>query len=242
MTTPSISRQPGTVADTMTTTGAAVSPEARAAFQAHRNRYTEFAVPSEPRHRSAPAGTVGGGVEPGEGDMLAQVCRDNLQGLCKRGMLCRFQHLSQKDANAYCRQHIRDGSGVAGFCRDHLNGGCKRKVCKFYHGTPEEQAHMLANTRANVPVPADLQCRDFVAGKCTRGAQCKFFHMPGDVHSQGDVQSLTVTASDWATSSTSTSSAHEEVAQHARRDWASVAPPAAALPWWEVAPGFKPSW
>ncbi|PIK37858.1 putative zinc finger CCCH domain-containing protein 10-like [Apostichopus japonicus] len=121
------------------------------------------------------------------GQQKGDVCRDFLRKVCNRGKNCKFLHPDNAEKKLE-------------FCHDFQNSICRRRNCRFIHCTRDEESHYLENgnlptsadevgsrgssTRSRQPSNGDIGlCRDFLNGKCTRGAGCKFRHQ-----SQGDLE------------------------------------------------------
>jgi len=82
-----------------------------------------------------------------------EVCKDFLNGKCRRGRDCKFRHPADR----------RQGPEV---CREFLNGRCTRgDACKYEHDEKRKEAERRSDV-----------CREFLNGRCSRGAACKYIH------------------------------------------------------------------
>eukprot|EP00927_Polykrikos_kofoidii_P027514 TRINITY_DN24170_c0_g1_i1.p1 TRINITY_DN24170_c0_g1~~TRINITY_DN24170_c0_g1_i1.p1 ORF type:complete len:389 (+),score=54.73 TRINITY_DN24170_c0_g1_i1:111-1169(+) len=121
---------------------------------------------------------------PYRGDGL---CGDFFRGACTRGTDCKYSHTSSTE------QLIRPAAGGGfrgdGICGDFLRGTCTRGTeCKYLHAQPDESISAAAAAQllqAHAAVGAaiggfrgDGICGDFQAGRCNRGADCRYRH-PG---------------------------------------------------------------
>lgn len=121
------------------------------------------------------------------GAKSSDICRDFLRKVCNRGKNCKFLHPDNAEKKLE-------------FCHDFQNSICRRRNCRFIHCSRDDEAYYLekghlppnvdeigsrgSNNRGRPPSSGDIGlCRDFLNGKCTRGASCKFRHQ-----SQGDLE------------------------------------------------------
>lgn len=118
------------------------------------------------------------------GGQKSEICRDYLRKVCNRGKNCKFLHPDNAEKKLE-------------FCHDFQNSHCRRRNCRFIHCTRDEEEYYAehgtlppsvdeigsrgANSKSGL---GDIKmCRDFMNGKCTRGASCKYRHQ-----SEGDME------------------------------------------------------
>lgn len=142
----------------------------------------------------------------GGGGAGGQVCKDFTNGVCNRGVGCKFLHTGGPAAPP---------PGSKPPCKDFQNGLCTRGAnCKFAHepaagatgaltmhapqmptmfGGPGSMGAAPAAMHGGVALPSHAGgvarygvapqastggqvCKDFLSGRCARGANCKFVH------------------------------------------------------------------
>jgi len=106
-------------------------------------------------------------------------CRDFQRGVCTRGDNCRYFH----PETATLAEDVKPP-----ICKDYQNSTCDRMKCKFLHITQNEEAVFKATgmlpehggRAENIPRQSSVInndiCKDFLNGKCDRGARCKYVH------------------------------------------------------------------
>ena len=162
-------------------------------------------------HSSSPSSastSSSGSVPPA---VAGDVCRDFQHGVCFRGAACRFLHekqlcgdwLNHKCARAEACKFSHDKT-AGPQCRDWLQGRCARgDECRYHHahdaaeqqheqqheqqagGTAEAAGTSAAPTMAATPAAAVGECRDWLKGRCLRGAACKFTHSANPLPTPG---------------------------------------------------------
>ncbi|TMW65737.1 hypothetical protein Poli38472_008379 [Pythium oligandrum] len=131
-------------------------------------------------------------------DSDAPVCINFQKGKCKRGDLCRFQHLGATPSTAspttvettdvvMAEPEPEDDAPI---CQNYQKGKCKRgDACRFRHvdasATPSRPPLVRTVTPVAAPVAAPVVeeeddgtpiCQNYQKGKCKRGEQCRFRH------------------------------------------------------------------
>lgn len=113
-----------------------------------------------------PGGYGGGAPSTGNGE----ICKDFLYSTCTRGSNCRFQHDSAQRAGQD-PSALMMGYGAAAGYYSGFN--------PYQPGNPYDQSFYenrnYAPPAASKPGSRE-RCRDFLAGRCTRGVTCRFDH------------------------------------------------------------------
>lgn len=112
-----------------------------------------------------------------------EVCRNFLNGICFRGTNCKFDHPEERAVAKNSQEQIV-------VCRDYLNRGCRRDNCRLVHCTvadaeaykrdgfiSESLARAFIAVSGQRTIAGRPLCKEFIAGRCQRGYDCRFWHI-----------------------------------------------------------------
>ncbi|XP_067403387.1 putative cleavage and polyadenylation specificity factor subunit 4-like protein isoform X2 [Emydura macquarii macquarii] len=109
---------------------------------------------------------------PGMDKSGASVCEFFLQGLCAKGLMCPFRHVSGEKTVV---------------CKHWLRGLCKRgDQCEFLHEydmtkMPECYFYSKFGPLCKYKHTRRVMCVNYLAGFCPQGSKCKFMHPKADL-------------------------------------------------------------